>query len=314
MKNVNLATTENITTTYAGQDTGKYVRAALLASESLNNGAVSVLPNVKYQAVLHKLDLSGLIQDDSCEFSDEGTSTLAERILTMERFKVNLELCKDNYRNTWEAESMGASAHDELPPKFADYFIESVIANIADANETILWSGVNATAGQYDGFEVLMANQSTQPAAFELSGTTVTASNVVAQIQSILEIATATAVYKSPGFAIRIPTQIAMHYRAAQAALGYRDLYNANGDFPLMFQGVPLIECPGMTNDVMIATYSDNLWFGTNVMADYNEVKVLDMADRTGDDSVRFIMKYAAGCQIANPEDVITYGITNSGN
>ncbi len=138
MRKIDLATTENITTTYVGEDSGVYVSAALLSSESVNNGSVSVLPNVKHKAVLQKLDLSGVIQDDSCDFDDNGTSTLGERVLTLEDFKVNLQLCKANYRNTWEALSMGVSSHDDLPPKFSSYFIEQLVANVADANEAYL--------------------------------------------------------------------------------------------------------------------------------------------------------------------------------
>ena len=312
MKRIDLATTENVTTTYAGQDAGRYVRAAILANESLNNGSVSVLPNVKYKANLTKIELDDIISDDSCDFVDSGTLTYTNPVLTLERFKVNLKECKDNYRNTWEAEQMGFSAHDDLSPSFADFIIDSVAAKVGQKNETNIWQGVNATKGQFDGFEVLMTDQSTQPTGYEVAGTTVTAANVVAEIQKVLDAASA-ALYGSDGFAIRIGSNIARHYIAAQAALGYRDLYHA-GVTELSFQGVPLIVCPGMSDDKMIATYNDNLWFGTNVLSDWNEVRLLDQAMVDGSDNVHVVMKFAAGIQIASPEDVVTYGITNSGN
>ena len=36
-----------ITTTYAGQFAGKYISAALLSPSTIDNGGVTVLPNVK---------------------------------------------------------------------------------------------------------------------------------------------------------------------------------------------------------------------------------------------------------------------------
>lgn len=307
-----MATTQSITTTYAGENAGRYISAALLESASLSNGAIEVMPNVKYKAVLERLDVTGLLKDRACDFDPTGTITLAERVLTPKELSVNLQLCKKNYRNTWEAIEMGYSANDNLAPSFADYLLQRVLARVADANETNVWQGVAATVGEFDGFETLFLSQADQPSAQEVSGTTVTASNVVAEIQSVLD-ATPSAVYKAPGYAIMIPIGIEKHYIAAQAALGYRDQYH-DGKTNLNFQGVPLIVCPGMSDDVMFATYSGNLIFGTGLMSDQNEVRLIDTSETLGDDNVRIVMNFTAGVQVASPEDVVTYGITNSGN
>jgi hypothetical protein len=62
----------------------------------------------------------------------------------------------------------------------------------------------------------------------------------------------------------------------------------------------------------MIATTKDNLWFGTGLLADHNEVKVIDMADLDGSQNVRIVMRMSAGVQYANVEDIVTYGIANA--
>ena len=58
-----MATTTSITTTYAGEDSGKWVAAALLSAPTLGKELVTVMPNVKYKAVLHKLATDGLLKD-----------------------------------------------------------------------------------------------------------------------------------------------------------------------------------------------------------------------------------------------------------
>ena len=307
-----MATTESITTTYAGESAGKYISAALLSNDSISNGAVSVMPNIKYKQVVNTLALSGIQADASCDFTDIGTVTLAERILEPKSLQVNLQLCKANYRDTWEAVQMGYSAHDNLPPKFSDYLLGLAAAQVASEVETNIWSGATGNSGEFNGLEVLLATNAAQPAGQEVLGTTVTAANVVAELGKVLA-ATPNAIYKKPGFAIRIGVGIEKDYIAAQAALGYMDRFHV-GKTELNFQGVPLIVCPGMSDNVMIATYEDNLWFGTGLLSDQNLVKLIDTADILGDENVRIIMRYTAGTQFGIGSDIVTYGITNTAN
>ena len=310
-----MATTESITTTYAGEHAGKYISAALLSADSIANGAVAVMPNVKFKSVISKLDLASIQADATCDFTDVGTVTLVERILAPESFQVNMKLCKQNYRDTWEAIQMGYSAHDQLPPSFADYLIGLVAAQVAANNETNLWSGDTANSGEFSGFETLLATNADQPAAQELEGaapTALSAANIVEKIGDVLD-ATPTAVYKAPGFAVRIPTSAAKFYYRAQANSGAFDAFHERRA-ALQFEGVPLIECPGMSDDTMIATYDDNLWFGTGLMNDQNEVKVIDTADILGDENVRIVMRFTAGVQYGNGADIVTYGINNASN
>jgi hypothetical protein len=307
-----MASTANITTTYAGEFASKYISAALLSANTIENGGVEVIPNVKYKHVISKLDVSGLQKDATCDFDPQGTHTLVERILEPKELQVNHILCKKDYRDTWEAVNMGYSAHDNLAPSFADYLVGLVAAHVAEANETNIWSGDAANNGEFSGFETLMTSQASQPAAQEIAGATVTAANVIAQIQLVVD-AIPSAVYAKEDLAIYIPINIAKHYIAAQAALGYRDLYNVDKT-DMNFQGIKLFVANGMTDDVMMATTSSNLFFGTGLLSDHNEVKVIDTSETLGDDNVRLVMRYTAGVQIGNPEDVVTYGITNSAN
>jgi len=307
-----MATTETITTTYAGESAGKYISAALLQGDSIRNGAVSVIPNVKYKQVVNTMALSGIQADATCDFTDVGTVTVAERIITPKSLQVNLKLCKQNYRDTWEAIQMGYSAHDNLPPKFSDYLLGLAAAQVASEVETNIWSGVEATDGEFGGLEVALATNAAQPTGFEVAGTTLSAANIIAELGKVVT-PTSAALYKKPGFAIRIPVSAEKFYIAAQAALGYLDRFHVDKT-ALNFQGVPLIVCPGMSDDVMIATYDDNLWFGTGILSDQNLVKVIDTAETLGDENVRIIMRYTAGVQFGNGADIVTYGITNGAN
>lgn len=309
---VNLATTETVSANYAGEFAGRYISAAVLSADSFENGAVSVQPGIPYKWNIPKMSLSGLVADSTCDFTPVGTLTLADRVLTVEEFEVNLKLCKKTYRPTWESLSMGVSAHDNLPKNFSDYLIGLAGASVAADRETVVWQGVNATAGHFDGFETLFTSQATQPSGQEIAGTTVTAANVVAQMALVLD-AAPSAVYSAPGFAIKVGTNIARHYIQAQAALGYMDKFNVD-QTPMNFLGVPIQVCPGMSDDVMFATYEDNLWYGIGQFSDMTQVNLIDQSTVDGSNNVHLVMQWADGAQVGVVEDVVTYGITNAAN
>jgi hypothetical protein len=279
--------TPSITTTYAGEFAGKYISAALLSGNTIANGGITVKPNVKYKEVVKKVATSGLIGNASCDFTDAGSLTLTERILQPEEFQVNLELCKKDFRSDWEAVQMGYSAYDNLPPKFADFLIGHVAAKVAEKTEQTIWQGTNATAGEFDGFATLLAADAD---VVDVVGTTVTSANVIAELGKIVD-AIPSAVYGKEDLKIYISQNIAKAYVSAQAALGYRDLYHV-GKTDMNFQGIPLFVANGLADNDAVAAETSNLYFGTGLLSDHNEVKVIDMADLDGSQNVRIVMRY----------------------
>jgi hypothetical protein len=294
--------TPSITTTYAGEFAGKYISAALLSGNTIANGGITVKPNVKYKEVVKKVATSGLIGNASCDFTDAGSLTLTERILQPEEFQVNLELCKKDFRSDWEAVQMGYSAYDNLPPKFADFLIGHVAAKVAEKTEQNIWQGTDATAGEFDGLATLLAADSD---VVDVTGTTVTSANVIAELGKIVD-AIPSAVYGKEDLKIYISQNIAKAYVSAQAALGYRDLYHV-GKTDMNFQGIPLFVANGLADNDAVAAETSNLYFGTGLLSDHNEVKVIDMADLDGSQNVRIVMRFTAGVQYGIGSDIVLY-------
>lgn len=317
-----MATTTSVTTTYAGEFAGKYIGAALLAGNTIAQGGITVLPNVKYQQVLKRLDLGSLTADGTCDFSPTSTVTLTERIITPKELQVNLELCKKDYRSDWEAVQMGFSAHDNLPPSFADYIFARVAAKVAEKTEQDIWRGV-AGAGAFNGFATIVATDADLPAAQEVAGDTVTSSNVITELGKIADAIPST-LYGRDDMYIYVSQNIAKAYVRALGGFGASGLgangVNAQGTMwyqgmpELNFDGIKLFVANGLASNTAIATIKENLYFGTGLLADHNEVKLLDMADLDGSQNVRLVMRYTAGVQYGIIEDVVTYGITNSAN
>ena len=151
-----MATTTSITTTYAGEFAGEYIAAALLSGVTLSQGGVTIKPNIKFKEVIKKMALDSILKDASCDFDPTSTVTLTERILQPEEFQVNLQLCKKDFRQDWDAQSMGFSQYDNLPKRFSDFLIAQVAAKVAQKVEQNIWNGATANAGEFDGFKTLL--------------------------------------------------------------------------------------------------------------------------------------------------------------
>ena len=317
-----MATTTSITTSYAGEFASKYISAALLSASTIENGGIEVMPNVKYKSVIQKIATDAIVKDATCDFSATSTVTLSERIITPEEFQVNLQLCKKDFHSTWEAISMGYSAFDSLPASFADFLISHVAAKVAEKTEQNIWKGVTANAGEFNGFATLLAADAALPTANEVSGTTVTAANVVAELGKIVD-AIPAALYGKEDLYLYVSQNIARAYVRALGGFGASGLgangTNAQGtqwfnNGSLSFDGVKIFVANGLANNTAIAAEKSNLFFGTGLLSDQNEVQVIDMAPVDGSQNVRVVMRFTAAVQYGIVEDIVTYGITNSAN
>ena len=109
-----------------------------------------------------------------------------------------------------------------------------------------------------------------------------------------------------------VSTNVAKAYQQALAggaigANGWNNQMNV-GEKPFNFNGVEIVLCPGMSSNKIVAAQKSNLFFGTGLLSDYNEVKVIDMANIDGSQNYRIVMRYTGGTQIGILSDVVYYG------
>ena len=310
-----MATTTSITSTYAGEFAGKYIAAALLSGATIENGGIEVKPNVKYKEVIKKVATdSNVIKDATCDFTDTATVTLTERILQPEEFQVNLEFCKKDFHSDWEAVQMGYSAFDNLPPAFSDFIIAHVAGLVAEKTEQNIWSGATGTAGEFDGIVTLAtADADVIDVAGAAGG--ITASNVIAELGKVVD-AIPSALYGKEDLYLYVSQSVARDYVRSLGGFGANGL-GANGvnnlgtqwwnNGGLSFDGVKLFVANGMDDDYIVAAQKSNLFFGTGLLSDHNEVKLLDMADLDGSQNVRVVMRFTAGVQYGIGSDIVLY-------
>jgi hypothetical protein len=307
-----------ITTTYAGEFAGKYLAAALLSAPTLEQGGVSILPNVAFKQVMQKVATDNIVANATCDFTTSGTVTLTERVLTTEEFQVNIELCKLDLAQSWQSAEMGYSAFKTLPKSFADFLIAHVAAKVAAKIETTIWGGTNATAGEFDGFKTLMlADSDVNDVQNPLTGNSLDAAAVIGEIGRLVDDIPAS-LYGNEGLRIYVSQKIAKLYVRALGGFGASGLgangTNAQGtqwytNGSLTYDGIPIFMANGLGADNMVATTVDNLYFGCGLLNDNSLVKTIDMSDIDGSNNVRVILRYNAGIQYGIGSDIVLYGV-----
>tara|TARA_R100001530_G_scaffold82522_1_gene57524 strand:+ start:6275 stop:7195 length:921 start_codon:yes stop_codon:yes gene_type:complete len=302
----------SLTSTYAGEFSGKYLSAALLSASTLDKGLITVLPNVKYKSVLQVGALGSIVADATCDYTASGTLTLSEKIIQPEEFQVNYEVCKKDLVNSWEAEQMGFSAFDHLAPSLSDFIIAHTAAKVAEQIENTIWNGVNATAGEFDGFYTLATAGGSGCVA--VTGTTVTATNVIDELGKVVD-AIPAAVYGKEDLVIYVAPGVARHYIRALggfvATIGGAGVDNKGTSWfnggELSFDGIKIAVAQGLPANSMMAAQKSNMFFGTGLLNDANEVKLLDMSDLDGSQNVRVIMRFTAAVAMGVNSDVVIY-------
>lgn len=316
--------------TYAGEAASGYIAAALLSANTLDKKLVTIMPNVKFKSVIQKLSVSNLIQDASCDFTPASSASIAERILQPDEFQVNLQLCKQEFVDSWNALQLGFSAFDEIPRSFNDFLVSYVAGNVAQAVEESIWQGVGSVNGQFDGFQTLLSASVAVGGATDvlparvsggssaiISGS-ITSDNVLSKLGSVVA-TIPNAVYGKQDLVIYVGTKVAKAYQLATSgqitqatnavggANGYQNQF-VIGEKPYNFNGIDIVLCPGMGDDKIVAAQKSNLFFGTGLLSDHNEVRVLDMANLDGSQNYRVIMRYTAGVQFGIGQDIVYYG------
>ena len=298
---------------YAGENALQYISAALTTADSIANGYVTLLENVKFKQVLNVFSNDGnLIQAFGCDFVTAGQLTLAERVLTVTELMVNLQFCKEQFRSTWESLNTGRGfINDEMPKNIEDYILLYVSGIIQEAIEYNLWQGnydASGTTYPYSDFngicQLLEADAGTIDVDLtETDGTTAaTALTSGAQVVTNLNLmvnAMPTPIRNKERFRFFMSRKTQDLYLQRLAELGTDYKYFSNdGSSKFLYNGYEVIAPAGFPDDTILYAESANMFFGTDVAGDFNQAVLIDLTNIDGSDKVRTAWRFTGGVQV----------------
>ncbi len=303
-----MATTTNVSSNYAGKVAGGIIGAAFKEGSTLSLGVLTVAENVNYKMNLRKIAYADGTVNYSCGHAPAGTITLSEKVIEPKKVKNDFTVCKEDFRQTWSEDSMGASASNVNAP--ADIMeaiqLEMLSSQAAKVDEDI-WTGLNATDGETgDGFTV----------QFAADGAVIKANNGITALGAATTEANVEAHLKAALNAIPVPlrkkeVQVLVSSNVFQAYTFYLIskgiAWNGTADDKTAkFGRYNLVEIQGLPDDTIVCAEKKNLVFATGLNADFNTVAIED-EDEIGllTGNVRGKIVYNAGVGYYNSNEIV---------
>jgi hypothetical protein len=305
-----MATALTVSSNYAGKEAGEIVGKAFKEADTISRNLVTVVPDVDFQISLRKIQYANGRQDYACGFTPSGSVVLSEKLLTPKKIMNPLEICKEDLRQIWSSATMGFSAHNDAMPKDVETaLIAEILADTAEATDSDIWNGVAATSGSFGGFIPLFnadADVIKAGSGITSLSAAVTKSNVIAEIEKVLN-AIPIALRRKKDMVFGVSNNIALAYQQALVSAG---ISNGLGgaDMELRYGNYKMEIINGLPDNTFVVYQVKNLYFGTGLLADHNELRLVDQDEAgllTG--TVRGKMVYTAGVNYVNSEEIIWY-------
>ena len=297
------------TNNYAGKAALPYVAPAILAADTIANGYVTLLDNVRHKAQLRKFTGSQ-IQAATCTFTSGTALDLSDVQLTLTELQINDQICNKDLRTTWESELM-AGASSIAPGSYKDGAAMYVAKRAAEAIERNIWQGNYnpdagvATSASFTAFNGLLRQMVLASPTYEANLTgALTAANILSKLLQLTTTACPPALLGDPDAVIYMSRASRQLYFSALAGTAQLAFF-AEG-LADKYAGYRVVTPAGFPDDTLLISRVENLYVGCNLLTDLTEARVLDLIDVTGDDVTRIIMKFAFGTQVV---DHNSYGL-----
>lgn len=297
-----MATTVTVTSNYAGKEAGEIVGQAFKEADTIAKGFVTVFPNVNYKLNLRKIVLTGGKREYTCGHVPTGAITLSEKVLEPKKFKDDFEICKEDFRAQWSEETMGASAHNDNAPKdIMDAIMVEKLAQTAEELDDNIWNGDATNADEFDGFLKLFLADA-EVVDVDLASP-VTEANIEANLK--LALAAIPVELRRKSLKIGVSSDIFQIYTFFLISKGLANGLGGDANTGMKIGKYTLEEINGLPAETIVIAEPKQLIFGTGLLADHNEVRLVDQDDTLLNGKIIGTMVYNAGVQYYNGAEIV---------
>ncbi len=297
-----MATTVTVTSKYAGKEAGAIIGQAFKEADTIQKGFITTFENINYKLNLRKIELTGGKRAYSCGHVPAGAITLSEKVLEPIKFKDDFDVCKEDFRAQWSEESMGASAHNDNAPKdIMDAILVEKLAQTAEELDFNIWNGDATNPDEFDGFLKLFAADA-DVIDVDLPAAT-TEANVEAQLK--LALAAVPISLRRKTLKVGVSPDVAQAYSFYLISKGISNGLGGDANTILKFGKYDLVEINGLPASTIVIAEPKNLIFGTGLLADHNDVRLVDQDETLLNGKVIGTMVYNAGVQYYNGEEIV---------
>ena len=291
-----MATLTTVNSGYNGALAGEIFIQAFKKSDTIAKNLITVLPNNIGTGFLPRLSYSAELQDYACGFTPEGDVDYDDVEVILKKFKIDHELCKDEFHQTFQAQSAGLfAAANEIPQDIQSAILLAIVENLGAKVDNFIWNA--ATLG-------LFAKLGADADTIEVQNTTITKTNVVTEVEKAYN-AIIDEVMDEEDLVLVTSKKVLKLYKQAVAAQG---LNTTVGDKELDFLGLRMESVGAIAGDQIVIYRVKNLGFLTGLESDLNQVNVKDMdeSDLSGTIRTKVVLEMGVGFSFAS--QVVWYG------
>lgn len=308
-----MALNVNGLTAYVNQERMALIKKMILGGRSMN--FLTVQPDIKSAASINLLSSNLVAQAGGCGFTDAGETILTQNTLNVCPLKVNESICIDTLEQYYTQAMLAPGSYDK-EFGFEQLFTEEKVSQISSLIDTLIWIGDTTLTGQTglcDGFVTLAeTTYSGSVVNGNVSNATgITANNIIGLVDDMVasipvDIIANDDLYLYMGYDT---------YRLYALALRNANLFHYTGaedqgeQFSQMIPGtnVRAIAVKGLngTNKMFLSAKS-NLYFGTDLMNDYENLEIFYSMDHQ---EVRVVAKWKGGVNAAFWEYVVYFSL-----
>jgi hypothetical protein len=268
-------------TTYSGEAASQFIVKAITGNETVQGGHIYVQDGIKKKFTIPRFDADyeDLIQDRAATPTSKGDMTVTGKVLEPADYMIYVEFNPRDYEQHWFATQLNPTLIDRsLPATVESTVIQEVLKRHDRYMNKAIWNSNTTNAAPsiyryYDGLirKAKLANSGADQTNFVGSPTTLSAANIVAELQKGFDLLPSALKY-DPNMKIFVSYKTFDLYMTAQQNQSFKGV-----DFTSLgvarFQGLQVVKINDMPNDTYLmakgtAGMDSNLWLGLNSTED----------------------------------------------
>jgi len=294
-----MPTTQNVNAEYNGALAGEIFVQAFKKSDSIEKNLVTVLPNNIGTGYLPKLSYSAELQDYACGFDPSGDVDYKDVEVAMKKVKIDHELCKDEFHQTFQAQQAGLfGADNEIPEDIQSAILLAIVNNLGAKVDDFIWNGKGATQGLKDK----LLNDGGTIGVYTGAVTKSNVTDVLEQVYNNIP----DAIIEDPDLVIATSPKVMRLYRQNLASQGNNDTV-AKRD--LDYLGVRMESSGAIVGDNVYAYRVKNFGFLTGLENGFNQVRIIDHDVTAADGNLRTKVVLEMGAGYSFAEEVVLHDV-----
>ena len=302
-----MATNTTVNSNYAGKEAGAIIGQSFKEADTLRLNLLTVAENINYKLNMRKIQYTDGTVAYSCGFTPTGAINLSEKVLEPLKFKTPIQVCKEDFRQTWSEDLEGASAfNNNLASDIQGAIMTEMLEEHAQRIDNQIWAGDSSNSGEFDGLIKLFTADSDVIKPLGLGS--VDESNVEDNLKAAL--AAIPVAIRRKDLVVAVSPDVFQAYTFYLISKGVSNGLGGE-DKQAKFGKYTLTEVNGLPDNTICIYEKKNIVFGTGLLGDHNELKMVD-EDEIGllTGFVRGTMVYNAGVQYYNSEDIVYFDAT----